>query len=177
MWFNSKQRAEPYQPLTCPVWILETGSFSSAGGNTGAAWLSSARAVRCWVKSRNERNPRPQLLCLGRLPGEPRRKVGTTSSPHGPHVWGLTHATFAGTMGRHAARRRQSPKAGAGPDRRLQPACVKPELLVTARQHSAVNAFPGLVHTARHTTKAGKTRRRRANPPLAGGGRRRASGR
>src|SRR5712692_11901815 len=26
-------------------------------GSTGAAWLSSARAVRCWVKSRNERNP------------------------------------------------------------------------------------------------------------------------
>src|ERR1051325_11179939 len=25
--------------------------------STGAAWLSSARAVRCWVKSRNERNP------------------------------------------------------------------------------------------------------------------------
>src|ERR1700682_484461 len=28
----------------------------------GAAWLSSARAVRCWVKSRNERNPCTQLL-------------------------------------------------------------------------------------------------------------------
>ena len=28
---------------------------------TGAAWLSSARVVRCWVKSRNERNPRLQL--------------------------------------------------------------------------------------------------------------------
>ena len=27
------------------------------GAVTGAAWLSSARAVRCWVKSRNERNP------------------------------------------------------------------------------------------------------------------------
>ncbi len=27
----------------------------------GAAWLSSARVVRCWVKSRNERNPRFQL--------------------------------------------------------------------------------------------------------------------
>src|SRR5262249_50894799 len=26
---------------------------------TGGAWLSSARAVRCWVKSRNERNPCP----------------------------------------------------------------------------------------------------------------------
>ena len=29
---------------------------------TGAAWLSSARVVRCWVKSRNERNPYCQLL-------------------------------------------------------------------------------------------------------------------
>src|SRR6185437_6737343 len=29
--------------------------------STGAAWLSSARVVRCWVKSRNERNPRSQL--------------------------------------------------------------------------------------------------------------------
>ena len=28
---------------------------------TGGAWLSSARVVRCWVKSRNERNPRPVL--------------------------------------------------------------------------------------------------------------------
>jgi hypothetical protein len=28
---------------------------------TGAAWLSSARVVRCWVKSRNERNPCLQL--------------------------------------------------------------------------------------------------------------------
>ncbi len=28
----------------------------------GAAWLSSARVVRCWVKSRNERNPYPLLL-------------------------------------------------------------------------------------------------------------------
>jgi hypothetical protein len=27
----------------------------------GAAWLSSARVVRCWVKSRNERNPCPLL--------------------------------------------------------------------------------------------------------------------
>src|SRR6056297_1000456 len=57
MWFNSKQRAEPYQLLTCDVWLPETVSFSSAGINTGAAWLSSARVVRCWVKSRNERNP------------------------------------------------------------------------------------------------------------------------
>ncbi len=35
--------------------------FSSAGPHTGVAWLSSARVVRCWVKSRNERNPYPYL--------------------------------------------------------------------------------------------------------------------
>src|SRR5262250_2057151 len=28
-----------------------------SGPCTGGAWLSSARVVRCWVKSRNERNP------------------------------------------------------------------------------------------------------------------------
>ena len=31
---------------------------------TGGAWLSSARVVRCWVKSRNERNPCRQLPSL-----------------------------------------------------------------------------------------------------------------
>ncbi len=39
------------------------------GAFTGAAWLSSARAVRCWVKSRNERNPH-HLLPLTGLPDE-----------------------------------------------------------------------------------------------------------
>src|SRR3977135_3562559 len=59
MWFNSKQREEPYQPLTSRSREPEMDPFSSAGPETGAAWLSSARVVRCWVKSRNERNPRP----------------------------------------------------------------------------------------------------------------------
>src|SRR5947209_20485280 len=35
------------------------------GPCTGAAWLSSARGVRCWVKSRNERNPRRRLKMSG----------------------------------------------------------------------------------------------------------------
>ncbi len=37
------------------------GPDPARGADTGAAWLSSARVVRCWVKSRNERNPRPYL--------------------------------------------------------------------------------------------------------------------
>src|SRR5437660_7051277 len=36
-------------------------TVSSPEPSTGAAWLSSARVVRCWVKSRNERNPCLQL--------------------------------------------------------------------------------------------------------------------
>ncbi len=38
------------------------------------------------------------------------------------------------------------------------------ESLVIADQHAAVNTFPGLVHTARHTTKVDDTRSRWANP-------------
>ncbi len=41
-----------------------------------------------------------------------------------------------------------------------QLACTKSELLVIADQHAAVNTFPGLVHTARHTMRAGGTRSR-----------------
>ena len=40
----------------------------------------------------------------------------------------------------------------------LQLDCTKSELLVIADQHAAVNTFPGLVHTARHTMRAGNTR-------------------
>ena len=45
---------------------------------------------------------------------------------------------------------------------------MKPELLVIADQHAAVNTFPGLVHTARHTTRVVCTRSRRPNR-FAGG--------
>ncbi len=46
----------------------------------------------------------------------------------------------------------------------LQLECMKLESLVIADQHAAVNTFPGLVHTARHTMGVGFTRRRCANP-------------
>ena len=65
---------------------------------TGGAWLSSARVVRCWVKSRNERNPYGQLLrkrTLARLPLTKRRKVGMTSNHHAPYDLGYTRTTMA----------------------------------------------------------------------------------
>ncbi len=62
------------------------------------------------------------------------------------------------------------PRGGANPkktlvssDCRLQLACMKPESLVIAGQHTAVNVFLSLVHTARQATKVGGTRSRRAN--------------
>ncbi len=51
-------------------------------------------------------------------------------------------------------------KAGPSSDCGLQPARMKPELLVIADQNAAVNAFPGLVHTARHTMGVGGARSR-----------------
>src|SRR5687767_15010010 len=60
MWFNSKQREEPYLGLTCTGKPVET-SAPLRSPCTGVARLSSARVVRCWVKSRNERNPRGLL--------------------------------------------------------------------------------------------------------------------
>jgi hypothetical protein len=81
-----------------------------------------------------------------------RRKVGMTSSPHGPYVQGYTRATMAGTKGCDTARWSQSQKAGLSSDWSLQLDSMKLESLVIADQHAAVNTFPGLVHTARHTT-------------------------
>ena len=59
---------------------------------------------------------------------------------------------MAGTTGCYLARGRESLKAGLSSDCRLQLAYMKPELLVTAGQHTAVNTFPGLALTARHIT-------------------------
>ena len=72
---------------------------------------------------------------------------------------------MAGTAGSDPAMGSRSLKAGPSSDRGLQPAPVKSELLVIADQHAAVNAFPGLVHTARHTTRVVCTRSRRPNLP------------
>ncbi len=74
-----------------------------------------------------------------------------TSSPHGPYVQGYTRATMAGTKGSEPARVSESQKASLSTDWSLQLDSMKSESLVIADQHAAVNTFPGLVHTARHT--------------------------
>src|SRR5918912_1632253 len=156
MWFNSKDRAET---RGCP----------RGNDRTGAAWLSSARVVRCWVKSRNERNPRLQLPA-GRA-GHSRGTAGDKPEEGGDDVksswpsWAGPHTCYnGGDRGRPRREPELIPKSRPGSDRGLQPARVKVESLVIADQHAAVNTFPGLVHTARHTMGVGLTRSRWANP-------------
>ncbi len=169
MWFNSKQRAEPYQPLTSRSRAREIGSFSSAGPETGAAWLSSARVVRCWVKSRNERNPRFQLPS-GRA-GHSEETAGDKPEEGGDDVkssWPLRaglHTCYNG--GDNGLRSREGElisKSRLSSDYSLQLDCMKSESLVIVDQHATVNPFPGLVHTARHTMGVGFTRSWCANP-------------
>ena len=81
-----------------------------------------------------------------------------TSNHHAPYVSGYTRTTMAQTKGSEAARRSKSQKAGLSSDCGLQPAHMKLESLVIAGQHTAVNTFPGFVHTARQTMKVGDTR-------------------
>ena len=57
MWLNSRLREEPYPRFDMLENPYENRECPSGSSCTGAAWLSSARVVRCWVKSRNERDP------------------------------------------------------------------------------------------------------------------------
>ena len=86
--------------------------------------------------------------------------MGTTSNHHALYVLGYTRTTMVANRGKQYSDEEQTPKSGLSSDCRLQLAYMKPELLVIANQNVAVNTFPGLVHTARHTMGAGNTRSR-----------------
>src|SRR5665648_824074 len=84
MWFNSTQRAEPYLVLTSREFPGNRKVPRKRSLETGAAWLSSARVVRCWVKSRNERNPRSMLPA--RNGGDSWETAGVNSEEGGDDV-------------------------------------------------------------------------------------------
>ena len=81
-----------------------------------------------------------------------------TSNHHAPYVLGFTRNTMAINRVKQSREAERNTKSRLSSDCRLQPACMKSELLVIADQHAAVNTFPGLVHTARHTMRVGNTR-------------------
>ena len=135
--------------------MLEYGReiIAPRGRHTGAAWLSSARAVKCEIKFFNERNP-CHLLPAGKA-GDSDGTAGDKPEEGGDDVkssWPLRPGPHTCYNGRYRAKRSRT----------------KLESLVIAHQHGAVNTFPGLVHTARHTIRAGGTRSRQ--PDRKGGG-------
>ena len=81
-----------------------------------------------------------------------------TSNHHAPYVLGYTRATMATTKSCEEVTRSKSHKSSLSSDCGLQPAHMKSELLVIPNQHVGVNAFPGLVHTARHAMGVRSTR-------------------
>ncbi len=76
----------------------------------GSAWPSSARAVKCPVKSGNERDLYPQLPAaygaghIVETAPETGRKVQATVGLYAPNLLGYTRATMATTMGRDPER-------------------------------------------------------------------------
>ena len=128
--------------------ILQRRRSAFGNRNTGAAWLSSARVVRCWVKSRNERNPCE--LLPARKGGDSVQTAQINWEEGGDDVrsvWPLCpglhtyyNAQYRGGRSREAE---EILKTGPSSDCRLQPAYTKPESLVMAHQLRRREYVPG----------------------------------
>src|SRR5574343_1170357 len=98
---------------------------------TGGAWLSSARVVRCWVKSRNERNP--YLLLPARNGGNSKETAADNAEEGGDDVKsscplcpGL-HTYYNGmNRGKLNSDMERNPKSIPSSDCRLKFAYMKP---------------------------------------------------
>ncbi len=86
-----------------------------------------------------------------------------TSNHHAPYDLGYTRATMAVTKRSKPVKASKPQKGCLSSDCSLQLDYMKLESLVIADQHAAVNTFPGLVHTARHTMGVGNARSRWPN--------------
>ena len=103
MWFNSKQRAEPYQSLQYIENICYEVYFDIQA-------LHGCRQFVAWAVGLSPRTNatllarvKQSVLDLVRLPVTYGRKVRMTSSPHGPYGLGYTRATMANTKGSNMA--------------------------------------------------------------------------
>src|SRR5690606_1883521 len=145
---------------------------------TGAAWLSSARVVRCWVKSRNERNPCPVLL-TGQAE-DSRGTAGVKPEEGGDDVkssWPLRpglHTCYNGrNRGLRTRKRERIPKSGPSSDCGLKLDHMKPESLVIADQLCRGEYVPGPC-THRPSRHGSWERPKSVTQPQGGSGRRRA---
>ena len=146
MWFNSMIREEPYPGL----------KVSDGAGNSvfrkdtklGAAWLSSARAVRCRLKCHNERNPCRQLpsSSAGDSGGTATARCeegGDDVKSARPLRPGRHTCYNGGHRGALPGDRMGISKSRLSPDRSLQPDSVKLDSLVIAHQPWRGEYVPG----------------------------------
>ena len=147
MWFNSMIREEPYPGSNAEGTFPERG-LASNGLRRGAAWLSSARAVRCRLKCHNERNPHRQLPSSkvgdsGETAGASCEEGGDdvkSARPLRPGRHTCYNGRYSGKPGGDAER---NPKAVLSSDRSLQPDSVKLDSLVIAHQPWRGEYVPG----------------------------------
>ena len=147
MWFNSMIREEPY-PGSNDAGIVFERRQASNGLRRGAAWLSSARAVRCRLKCHNERNPYRQLLT-----GQAEDSVGTAGASceeGGDDVKSARplrpgrHTCYNGRYsGKPPGDRARNPKTCLSSDWSLQPDSMKLDSLVIAHQPWRGEYVPG----------------------------------
>ena len=119
-----------------------------SGGHVGAAWLSSARAVRCRLKCHNERNPYFQLPSgdagdSGETAVVRCEEGGDDVKSARPLRPGL-HTCYNGRYrGQPPGDRERNPKPRLSSDRSLQPDSVKLDSLVIAHQPWRGEYVPG----------------------------------
>ena len=166
MWFNSKQREEPYQILTS-LWPVFNRTFSSEqrrqvvhGCRQLVSWdvgLSPATSATLIVSCYHLVEHSSETARVNREEG------GDDVKSSCPLCLGL-HTCYNGKYREMQYREVElNFKTCLSSDCRLKLAYMKLELLVIANQHVAVNTFPGLVHTARHTMRVGNTQSSWAN--------------
>ena len=167
MWFNSMIREEPYPGLKSGGMAWRHASRAS-GRLVGAAWLSSARAVRCRLKCHNERNPHLQLPAgeagdSGETATARCEEGGDDVKSARPLRPGL-HTCYNG----HDRRQRRGDperitKHARSSDRSLQPDSAKLDSLVIAHQPWRGEYVPGPCthrpssHESRGCLKTGMT--------------------
>ncbi len=87
-----------------------------------------------------------------------------TSNHHAPYDLGYTRATMVSDREKQTREGEQISKTASQFGLQAATRLQKLESLVIANQHVAVNTFPGLVHTARHTMGVANTRSQWPNP-------------
>ena len=167
MWFNSKQREEPYLDLTSPALLL----IEEVPSGTGWQVVHGCRQLVSWDVGLSPATSATLIVSCYHLVEHSsetarvnREEGGDDVKSSCPLCLGL-HTCYNGKYKEKQDREvEQNSKTCLSSDCRLKLAYMKLELLVIANQHVAVNTFPGLVHTARHTMRVGNTQSTWSNP-------------